>query len=69
MIRSNNGSEFIGKAVNDWLAEGGIKLIFIEPGRSWQNGKGESFNTKLRDECVSCEWFSTVKEAQVVIES
>ncbi|MEP6902214.1 MAG: transposase, partial [Actinomycetota bacterium] len=35
----------------------------------WQNGKGESFNGKLRDECLSREWFSSVKEAQVVIES
>ncbi|CAN5406705.1 IS3 family transposase [soil metagenome] len=68
MIRSDNGSEFIGGAVNDWLAENGIKPIFIEPGKPWQNGKGESFNGKLRDECLSREWFSSVKEAQVVIE-
>jgi len=68
MIRSDNGSEFIAQAVNDWLAENGIKPIFIEPGKPWQNGKGESFNGKLRDECLSREWFSSVKEAQVVIE-
>ncbi len=68
LIRSDNGSEFIGKAVNEWLAENGIKPIFIEPGKPWQNGKGESFNGKLRDECLSCEWFSSVKEAQVIIE-
>ncbi len=67
-IRSDNGSEFIGKAVNDWLAENGIKPLLIEPGKPWQNGKGESFNGKLRDECLSREWFSSVKEAQVVIE-
>jgi putative transposase len=69
MIRSDNGSEFIGQAVNDWLAENGIKPIFIEPGKPWQNGKCESFNGKLRDECLSREWFSSVKEAQVVIEN
>lgn len=68
MIRSDNGSEFIGKAVNDWLAENGIKAIFIEPGKPWQNGKCESFNGKIRDELLSREWFSSVKEAQVVIE-
>ncbi len=68
MIRSDNGSEFIGQAVNHWLAEKAIKPIFIEPGKPWQNGKGESFNGKLRDECLSREWFSSVKEAQVVIE-
>jgi len=68
-IRSDNGSEFIGKAVNDWLTENGIEPLFIEPGKPWQNGKGESFNGKLRDECLSREWFSSVKEAQVVIEN
>ena len=68
MMRSDNGSEFIGKAVNEWLAENGIKPIFIEPGKPWQNGKCESFNGKLRDECLSREWFSSVKEAQVIIE-
>ncbi len=67
-IRSDNGSEFIGKAVGDWLGENGIKPLFIEPGKPWQNGKGESFNGKLREECLSREWFSSVKEAQVVIE-
>lgn len=68
MIRSANGSEFIAQTVNHWLAENGIKAIFIEPGKPWQNGKCESFNGKLRDELLSREWFSSVKEAQVVIE-
>lgn len=69
LIRSDNGSEFIGKAVNEWLAKNDIKPLFIEAGKPWQNGKGESFNGKLRDECLSREWFSSVKEAQVVIEN
>jgi len=68
MIRSDNGSEFIAEAVNDWLAENEIKPLFIEPGKPWQNGKGESFNGKLRDELLSREWFSSVREAQIVIE-
>jgi putative transposase len=68
LIRSDNGSEFIGRAVNYWLKQNGIKALLIEPGKPWQNGKGESFNGKLRDECLSREWFSSVKEAQVVIE-
>lgn len=68
VIRSDNGSEFIGKAVGDWLEKNGIKPLFIGPGKPWQNGKGESFNGKLRDECLSREWFSSVKEAQIVIE-
>ena len=69
IIRSDNGSEFIGKAVGEWLTQNGVKPLFIEPGKPWQNGKGESFNGKLRDECLSREWFSSVKEAQVIIES
>ncbi len=69
MIRSDNGSEFIAEAVNKWLTANEIKPLFIEPGKPWQNGKGESFNGKLRDECLSREWFSSVKEAQVVIEN
>ncbi len=60
---------FISSMVNRWLAENGIKPLFIEPGKPWQNGKGESFNGKLRDECLSREWFSSVKEAQLVIEN
>lgn len=68
IIRSDNGSEFIGKAVNDWLAKNSIEPLFIEPGKPWQNGKGESINGKIRDQCLSREWFSSVKEAQVVIE-
>lgn len=69
MLRSDNGSEFIGQAVGDWLTQNGIKPLFIAPGKPWQNGKCESFNGKLRDECLSREWFSSVKEAQVVIEN
>jgi putative transposase len=68
MIRPDNGSEFVGKAVGDWLETSGIKPLFIEPGKPWQKGKGESFNGKLRDECLSREWFSSVREAQVMIE-
>lgn len=68
LMRSDNGSEFIGQAVGGWLQENGIKPLFIEPGKPWQNGRGESFNGKLRDECLSREWFSSVKEAQVVID-
>lgn len=68
-LRSDNGSEFIAQAVNIWLTENGIKPLFIEPGKPWQNGKGESFNGKFRDECLSREWFSSVREAQVVIEN
>ena len=67
-IRSDNGSEFIAAPVREWLLEREVKTIYIEPGRPWQNGKGESFNGKLRDECLAQEWFYNLREAKVVIE-
>jgi len=68
-IRSDNGSEFIGSAVNDWLKAKTIEPLFTAPGKPWQNGKCESFNGKLRDECLSREWFRSLREARVVIET
>jgi putative transposase len=67
-IRSDNGSEFIGQAVGNWLMENNVDPLFIAPGKPWQNGKCESFNGKLRDECLSREWFGSLREARVVIE-
>lgn len=66
-LRSDNGSEFIAKAVQGWLAEHGTKPLFIEPGSPWQNGKCESFNGKLRDECLNLDVFDSLTEAQTVI--
>lgn len=40
-----------------------------DPGKPWQNGTDESFNGKLRDECLSLEWFRSRREARVVIEA
>lgn len=68
-LRSDNGSEFIAKSLQGWLSVHGTKPLFIEPGSPWQNGKCESFNGKLRDECLNMEVFDTLKEAQVVIEA
>ena len=68
-IRSDNGSEFIGQAVGVWLNINKIEPLFIAPGKPWQNGKCESFNGKLRDECLSREWFASLREARVVIET
>lgn len=41
---------------------------YIEPGSPWQNGYIESFNSRFRDECLSCEEYSTVQEARQIIE-
>jgi len=67
-IRSDNGPEFVAKAVRDWLARLSVKTLFITPGSPWENGYNESFNGKLRDECLNMEIFTTLKEAQVLIE-
>ena len=67
-IRSDNGSEFTAQAVRDWLAKVGVNTLYIEPGSPWENGYCESFNGKLRDECLNGEIFYSLKEAQIVIE-
>jgi len=65
-IRSDNGPEFVAKAVRQWLSRLGVKTLFIEPGSPWENGYIESFNGKLRDEILDGEIFTTVKEAKVL---
>ena len=67
-IRSDNGSEFIAKELQRWLAENKIKTIYIEPGSPWQNGFVESFHGRFRDECLNREQLWTLTEARVVIE-
>jgi len=67
-IRSDNGSEFLEKALKEWLARQGTDTILIEPGRPWQNGFIESFNSRIRDEFLNMEVFYTLKEAQVKAE-
>jgi transposase InsO family protein len=66
-LRSDNGSEFIAKIVQQWLALNHIKTIYIEPGSPWQNGFVESFHGRFRDECLNREQLWTLTEARVVI--
>ncbi|MEL6898940.1 MAG: IS3 family transposase, partial [Planctomycetota bacterium] len=66
-IRSDNGPEFISRRVRDFLARIDVGTSFIEPGSPWENGYVESFHSRLRDECLSCEAFDTLAEAQEVI--
>lgn len=68
-IRSDNGSEFVARAVLEWAAGLGIALVPIDPGKPWQNGVNESFNGKFRDECLSLEWFRARPEAKAIIEA
>ena len=67
-IRSDNGPEFIARQLRQWLANLGTATLYIEPGSPWENGYCESFNAKLRDECLNGEIFYSLKEAQIVIE-
>ena len=67
-IRSDNGPEFVAEELRKWLAKLGTRTLYIEPGSPWENGYCESFNGKLRDECLNGEIFYSLKEAQVVIE-
>jgi putative transposase len=68
-IRSDNGPEFVAINVREWLGRIGVKTLYIEPGSPWENGYCESLNSKLRDELLNGEIFTTLREAQVLIEN
>lgn len=67
-IRSDNGPEFIAKAVRAWLNRSGVRTLYIEPGSPWENGYIESFNGKLRDELLNVELFDTLMETKILTE-
>lgn len=67
-LRSDNGPEFVSRAVLRWLLQANIDTAHIDPGKPWQNGNNESFNGKFRDECLSMEWFRNRIDAKIVIE-
>jgi putative transposase len=68
-LRSDNGPEFVSKAILSFIVAQGISTALIEPGKPWQNAVTESFNGKFRDECLSLEWFRSRAEAKVIIEA
>ena len=67
-LRSDNGPEFVSRAILRWLHGANIETAAIDPGKPWQNGSNESFNGKLRDECLSMQWFKNRIDARIVIE-
>lgn len=67
-LRSDNGPEFVSRAVLQWLLDAGIQTAPIDPGKPWQNGANESFNGKFRDECLGMQWFKNRIDAKVTIE-
>lgn len=66
-IRLDNGPEFISTRVRTFLEGIDVGASYIEPGSPWENGYVESFHSRLRDECLACEEFVTLAEAQEVI--
>ena len=68
-IRSDNGPEFVAKAVQAWIGAVGSSTAYIAPGSPWENGYIESFNARLRDELLDGEIFYSLKEARIVIET
>ena len=67
-IRSDNGPEFIARAIRKYLAESGVGALYIEPGSPWENAYSESFNSRFRDEVLNRELFTSLLEAKVVCE-
>ena len=67
-LRSDNGPEFISRAILSWVTEAKIDTAYIDPGKLWQNGSNESFNGKFRDECLGMQWFKNRIDANILIE-
>ena len=66
-LRSDNGPEFVSRALLRWAAQNQLEMALIDPGKPCQNGVNESFNGKFRDEYLSMEWFRNRAEAKAVI--
>ena len=69
VITVDNGPEFSGRVLDAWAYQHQVQLHFIEPGKPVQNAYIESFNGKLRDECLNEHWFSTVSHARITVEA
>ena len=68
VITTDNGPEFAGRAMDEWAYRRGVKLNFIRPGKPIENAYAESFNGRLRDECLNTNWFMNLKHARDIIE-
>jgi putative transposase len=63
-IRSDNGPEFIARAIRRHTQQTGLEMLYIQPGSPWENGFAESFFSRLRDELLNCEEFANLAEAR-----
>jgi putative transposase len=68
-IKVDNGSEFISKAMDHWAYEHQVELDFSRPGKPTDNAKIESFNGRLRQECLNAHWFLSLEDARRKIEA
>lgn len=68
-LRMDNGPELIAWALRDWCRLSGTGAVYIEPGSPWENPFIESFNGRVRDELLNVEEFTTLFEAQVIVET
>ena len=67
-IKADNGSEFISKVMDKWAYERSIEIDFSRPGKPTDNAMVESFNGRLRQECLNEHWFMSLTDAQEKIE-
>jgi len=65
-IRSDNGPEFISKAIQSWLKKLQIETLYVTPGSPWENGFVESFHSRLRDEFLALEEFESLRAARTL---
>lgn len=69
VIRVDNGSEFVSRAMDKWAYDNGVKLSFSRPGKPVDNAFIESFNGSFRDECLNVNWFMSIEDAKEKIEN
>ena len=68
-ITVDHGTEFMSRALEDWAFQRGVQLDFIRPGKPVENAFIESFNGRLRDECLNVHQFTSIADAQAKIEA
>lgn len=68
-ITVDHGTEFISRALDEWAYRRGVKLDFTCPGKPTHNGHIESFNGRLRDECLNMQQFLSIEDARIKIEA
>jgi len=68
VITTDNGTEFTSRAVDEWAHRNGVKMDYIRPGKPVENAYIESFNARLRQECLEESWFLSIEDAKIRIE-